>query len=324
MNQSYQSKGYIMLFKSIKQLKKQLAIAPVKSYKQKKFFTINKEDVLKAATEVDNSKIFNMDNVKNTFEKLKEIGSDLETKTVLESINSLDALPFDNILFTFNINQMSPNNVIGAKNYIPRLPQTFIASINKLNNTDLLVYIFMDKFELSKRMMQPDHVDPADNTVLPKLSLVLQSVHVLSDGELLNPVTIKGKIATILYLDDPLLSDKEREDMDMFNLSAVTGFINLLLYYNTKPAEIRSVKQVKKGGKAKELANPNYLIDFSKPRIKYIDLPEKEKGSHRSPIEHPRASHYRHYKSGKVVKVKSTTVNKGNTDNSGIDKQYKL
>lgn len=310
-----------MLFKSIKQLKNQLGFASSERYKQENFLQLDKGDLLQAATEIDNAKIFNMGEVKQAFAKLREIGANPESKAVLESIVSLEALPFDNILFTFKINQKSQNNVIGAKNYIPQLPHTYIIAINKLNEADLLVYVYMDKFEVSKRMMQADQIDPTSDVVIPKLELTLQGVYRLNGGGI---NAIDDSIDTLLYLDEPLMDKKQRKDFAKFHLTAATAFVNLVLYYNVAPAIERTVKRAKKGANAKESVSSNYVIDFTKPRVKYSDLPEKPKGTHKSPVEHSRAGHYRRYKSGKVVKIGSTTVNKGNVSNSDIDKQYKL
>lgn len=60
-----------------------------------------------------------------------------------------------------------------------------------------------------------------------------------------------------------------------------------------------------------------YTLDKSKA-VKYGNI--SRGGTHRSPIEHERMGHYRHYKNGKIIFIEATVINKGK--GGRIEKDY--
>ncbi len=66
-----------------------------------------------------------------------------------------------------------------------------------------------------------------------------------------------------------------------------------------------------------------YTLDLSRPtRRRFVKSPHKG-GSHASPCEHKRIGHWRTYKSGKVVRVAGSIVNKG-SKTGVVEKDYSL
>lgn len=66
-----------------------------------------------------------------------------------------------------------------------------------------------------------------------------------------------------------------------------------------------------------------YTLDLSKPVKRRLTKSPHKGGTHASPCEHKRRGHYRTYKSGKVVRVGGTTVNKG-SKSGVVEKDYSL
>lgn len=66
-----------------------------------------------------------------------------------------------------------------------------------------------------------------------------------------------------------------------------------------------------------------YTLDLSKPIKKRLWKSAPKGGSHNPPCEHTRRGHTRTYKSGKVVFVKGSVINKGSTSGK-VEKDYSL
>ena len=301
-----------MIFKNVQQLKSRLRVEPTLHYQFNPGVLTDQKALLKSTMNVENSKIFYIESAHDVVRKMGELYDDPEAVEVIKSFNDVSQLPFDEITYVIKLTPTKP--IIGEVNVSRPITSHVIVSICRVRPDVLGVSIFADSGEDAKREKLPERLRHSDK-ITANLDFMLQETYMLYGTH--------GSVSTrvVAYLKRPVHIVGGVKLSDRMNDLIVT-ILSLTMYYNAKPAvEVGSAGTG--GGHKASSSNGagSYVIDYSKPRIKYTDLP-KPKGTHASPREHVRGAHIRRYKSGKVVSIPERVINKGN--GTPIVKQYKL
>lgn len=119
-----------------------------------------------------------------------------------------------------------------------------------------------------------------------------------------------------------LIQDSDINETVRYAFSVITLLNFLLKTYDTIEKTI-SVSEQRKGNvkKSDVPLYSEYTLDLTSPKTVYNSLPLG--GTHESPREHYRREHIRRYKSGKVVHVQGSIVNKGSVKGKVV-KEYNV
>ena len=302
-----------MIFKNVNQLIQQLHTAKPQAYVFNPGALTDREKLLKSTMDIGKAKIFNAGYARDICNTVDNLYKDKEAVEIIKSITDVSTLPFDELVYIVKL--APPKPVLGELITKISVPNTLIISVTKVNNDTVGVSFFIDVDESDKRLALP-HAQQSSDKIIPHLEFKLHEVYFL------HGTYGSSSMRPIAYLNrpTPITNGGLTGRVAEYYNEIIVMLLMLTMYYKAVPA----VERKASGGKSTTLnkGSSNYVLDYSKPRVKYVDLPDKPKGSHARPREHVREPHIRRYKSGKVVEVGRMTINEG--IGKRVDKQYKL
>lgn len=303
-----------MIFKNIKQLKNQLTLASEHSYLYSGGLVANKKSLIDSTLDVSDFKIFYAGDALDVRNKFLELIKGKESSAILKEFKDVTRLPFQRIMYVVNL--QPPKPILGEVKLNRNVKNTLLISIDRFKDDELGVVFYMDVSEADRR--NAARLKGIDQSNVDKgLRFLMNEVCILCGSHGTNSIT------SLLHLHRPVSpNDPNINKMSDAYTDLVIELIAITMYYSTLPVvEKPSTGKTNNPSKAKQ-EDKGYIIDYSKPRVKYEQFLKEKKGTHSPPREHSREGHKRYYKSGKVVEVKGCIVNKGNI--KGGETQYKL
>lgn len=265
------------------------------------------KDICKQISNFDNAVVFKEINVTGLAKMSNAAVKAMELAGVSVEFKDFNELPFNDMVIPLELT--TPPQFPVVEDYTTTTP---LLHISKATDTRILVSVFVDTAEAKTRMAwSKQHKKPySSSECVGILNYTPAAIVSLSPDMEYTMIAIRNS-------HNPLsrgIRGHFTEDLNMYKHihKLVAGILQLMMFYNTQehiiaPAGNRSKVHRAKGGNT----TPIYTIDISKPKKIYTKTVGEVVGTHQQPAEHERKGHTRHYKSGKVVHVRQTTVNKG-------------
>lgn len=244
----------------------------------------------------------------------------LETK---DFVSILTKLTTNSIGEFTNINIMLPDGLAIMLRYkVVKDSSKQITNIlktslhNYLNNEPLPKGISTGIMKMDRYLLDGDYFFKVYSKYVIKSldDTIVHKEYIGSKDKLKAPDGITGSVTRVINF-----SASEFDKLDLSKDDMYEEFVDTLLKYNSEGITFEESKLLvtflkKNTNRVQSVKTKKALTKISKQlsklTVRYVVRPDDYEPTKK--VEHERSSHYRRYKSGKVVKVRACTVNKGN------------